>query len=209
MGLSPLDTLWVPSAPPSIYLFIYNLGRFRDLRKEDDYGFGSAEEGKPAGPGRQFAMLLREGPTLGIHTLAWSDSYSTIGRLLDRQSLRDFEMRVLFQMNATDSSSLMDAPDASRLGLHRAIFYDEGRGHMEKFRPYGLPTAEWLEAAWAGNCTPAGPDLAPCVPLPCASASSEAVWPPPFPAKRPGGTVENSPARAPREAWSSLGNWAA
>ena len=26
------------SAPP-LYLFIYNLARFRDLKKEDDYGF--------------------------------------------------------------------------------------------------------------------------------------------------------------------------
>ena len=64
--------------------------------------------------------------------------------MLDRQSMQDFEMRVLFQMNANDSSSLMDSPEASRLGVHRAILYDEGQGRMEKFRPYGLPSAEWL-----------------------------------------------------------------
>ena len=46
----------------------------------------------------------------GIHTLMWCDTYSTLNRLLDRQSLRNFEMRVLFQMNATDSSNLMDSP---------------------------------------------------------------------------------------------------
>ena len=55
-------------------------------------------------------------------------------------------MRVLFQMNANDSSSLMDSPEASRLGVHRAIFYDEGQGLVEKFRPYGLPSDEYL--AW-------------------------------------------------------------
>jgi hypothetical protein len=55
-------------------------------------------------------------------------------------------MRVLFQMNATDSSSLMDAPDASKLGVHRAVFYDEGQGRAEKFRPYGLPAGDWLAA---------------------------------------------------------------
>jgi hypothetical protein len=129
---------------PPIYLFVYNLGRFRDLRKEDEYGFGGSDEGKPDKPGQQFAAILREGPALGIHTLLWSDSLSTVNRLLDRQSLRDFEMRVLFQMNATDSSSLMDSPDAGRLGVHRAIFYDEARGHVEKSRAYGLPSAEWL-----------------------------------------------------------------
>lgn len=129
---------------PPIYLFIYNMSRFRDLRKEDDYSFGNDD--KPASPGKQFATLLREGPALGIHTIAWCDSYSTVSRLLDRQSLRDFDMRVLFQMNATDSSSLMDSPDAAKLGVHRAIFYDEGHGQIEKFRPYGLPPSDWLEA---------------------------------------------------------------
>ena len=128
---------------PPIYLFVYNLSRFRDLRKEDEYGFGGTDD-KPPSPGKQFATLLREGPAWGIHTIAWCDSYSTLNRILDRQTLRDFEMRVLFQMTATDSSSLMDSPDAARLGVHRAIFYDEGHGHIEKFRPYGLPSDEWL-----------------------------------------------------------------
>ena len=128
---------------PPIYLLIYNLGRFRDLRKEDDFAFGR-EDGKPATPGKMFGTILRDGPACGLHTIAWCDSYATVNRLLDRQSLRDFDLRVLFQMNATDSSSLMESPDAARLGVHRAIFYDGGHGQMEKFRPYGLPSAQWL-----------------------------------------------------------------
>ncbi len=131
------------TALPPIYLLIYNLGRFRDLRKEDDYSFGR-EDDKPATPGKMFTAILRDGPACGIHTVAWADSYATVNRLLDRQSLRDFDLRVLFQMNATDSSSLMESPDAARLGVHRAIFYDGGHGQMEKFRPYGLPSAQWL-----------------------------------------------------------------
>lgn len=129
---------------PPIYLFIYNLARFRDLRKEDEFAFGR-EDDKPPTPGKMFSAILREGPACGIHTIAWCDSYATVSRLLDRQSLRDFDLRVLFQMNATDSSSLMESPDAAKLGVHRAIFYDGGHGQMEKFRPYGLPSAAWLE----------------------------------------------------------------
>lgn len=130
------------TAPP-IYLFLYNLGRFRDLKKEDDYGFSSSDD-KPSSPAKQLTTILREGPPLGIHAVIWCDTYNNVNRMLDRQSMRDFEMRVLFQMNPNDSSSLMDSPEAAKLGVHRAFFYDEGQGRMEKFRPYGMPSNEWL-----------------------------------------------------------------
>ena len=60
-------------------------------------------------------------------------------------------MRVLFQMSAADSSTLIDIPAASKLGVHRALFYSEDRGQPEKFRPYGLPSEEWL--AWVKEAT--------------------------------------------------------
>jgi len=131
-------------APP-IYLFLYNLGRFRDLKKEEEYSFSSGDE-KADNAAKQFSTILREGPPLGIHSLVWCDTFSNVSRMLDRQSLRDFEMRALFQMGANDSSSLTDTPEASRLGVHRALLYDEGQGRMVKFRPYGLPPDPWL--AW-------------------------------------------------------------
>jgi len=133
-------------APP-VYLIIYNLSRFRDLRKaEDDFGFSGLGEDKPPSPAKQFGDVLREGPPLGVHTLLWCDSYSNVMRWLDRQSLRDLEMRVLFQMNASDSSNLIDSAAAGRLGVHRAVLYNEDEGRLEKFRPYGLPSDDWL--AW-------------------------------------------------------------
>ncbi|MBN1394579.1 MAG: AAA family ATPase [Pirellulales bacterium] len=131
-------------APP-IYLFLYNLGRFRELRKDDEFGFSSSDE-EPTAPSKQFAALLDDGPPLGIHTLVWCDTYANVSRILDRRVMQDFELRVLFQMNANDSSSLMDSPEAAKLGVYRAILYDEGQGLAEKFRPYGLPRAEYL--AW-------------------------------------------------------------
>ncbi len=133
----------IEDAPP-IFVVAYDLGRFRDLRRgEDDFSFSMSEE-KPASPGKQFANILREGPAVGIHLLMWCDSYNNVIRALDRQGLRDVDHRVVFQMNATDSSNLIDTPLASQLGVHRAILYNEGRGTIEKFRPYGLPTDEWM-----------------------------------------------------------------
>jgi hypothetical protein len=129
---------------PSLYLIIYGMHRFRDLRKsDDDFSFGREE--KPS-PSKQFATILREGPGLRVHTLAWCDTLNNLSRTLDRQSMREFELRVLFQMSPGDSSNLIDSPAAGKLGLHRALYYSEEEGRLEKFRPYGWPSEEWL--AW-------------------------------------------------------------
>ncbi|HEV3167003.1 MAG TPA: FtsK/SpoIIIE domain-containing protein, partial [Isosphaeraceae bacterium] len=129
---------------PAIYLMIFDLQRFRELRKaEDDYGFSSNKEEKPS-PSKQFTTILRDGPGFHVHTLVWCDTLNNMNRSLDRQALREFEMRILFQMSANDSSSLIDSPFANKLGQHRALFHNEAQGMLEKFRPYGVPTSEWM-----------------------------------------------------------------
>lgn len=131
------------------YLIVYGLQRFRDLRRdEDDFGFGRSSEDKP-NTAEQFATILREGPGLGIHVLLWCDNLNNLTRTLSRQSLREFEMRILFQMSPGDSSNLIDTPLASKLGLHRALYYSEEQGRAEKFRPYAVPDDVWLH--WAGT----------------------------------------------------------
>jgi hypothetical protein len=51
---------------------------------------------------------------------------------------------VVFQMSASDSASLIDAPDAATLGLHRALYYNEREGSLETFRPYAPPGDDWI-----------------------------------------------------------------
>jgi len=132
-----------------LYLMIFDLPRFRDLRKaEDDFSFSRSDD-KPADPATLLARILRDGPAVGIHTLVWCDTYHNLNRSIDRQGLRDLELRVVFQMNVTDSSNLIDSPAASQLGVHRALVYNEGEGRLEKFRPYGPPEERWL--AWAAE----------------------------------------------------------
>src|SRR5207253_10329883 len=108
----------------------------------DDFGF--SRKGETVSPHKQFLNVLRDGPPCGIFTLAWCDTLANLQRTLDRQSMREFDMRVLFQMSPTDSSTLIDLPLAAKLGPYRAIFYTEDQGRLEKFRPYGLPEMEWL-----------------------------------------------------------------
>jgi energy-coupling factor transporter ATP-binding protein EcfA2 len=128
------------------FLFVYGLQRFRELRKpEDDFSFSRRGEEAAANPAKQFATIVREGPAVGVHTIVWCDTLNNVQRAFERQGLRDFEMRVLFQMSAADSSNLIDSPAAGKLGLYRALFYSEEKGQPEKFRPYGFPDNSWLD----------------------------------------------------------------
>jgi hypothetical protein len=134
----------VEAAP--LFLVLYGLQRMRDLRRvEDDFSFMPKSDGAAANPAQQLATLLREGPSLGVHTLMWCDTTNNLQRALDRQTLREISLRVVLQMGVADSSNLIDSPAASKLGLHRALFFSEEDGRLEKFRPYGLPPDEWLE----------------------------------------------------------------
>lgn len=144
------------TAHPPIFIFVSQLSRFRDLRKpDDDYSFGGSQTAAPSG-GKMFADLVANGPENGIHFILWCDSFNNLERWMSRQSLREMERRVLFQMNAADSSNLIDSPVASRLGTHRALLHFQESGAIEKFRPYGLPKPSWLHWA-AGSLQRRGP----------------------------------------------------
>ncbi|MGY8754038.1 MAG: FtsK/SpoIIIE domain-containing protein, partial [Phycisphaerales bacterium] len=122
---------------PTFFLVINAMHRFRDLRRnEDDYGFSMGDEEKKKTPAQVLAELLKEGPTLGMHVIVATDTLSNLNRSFDRQALREFDMRILLQMGANDSTNLIDMPDASKLGMHRALLYSEETGTIEPFRPY-------------------------------------------------------------------------
>jgi len=88
--------------------------------------------------------LITEGSARGIHLIVTADTYNNVTRFLGRKALTEFEMRVVFQMSASDSASLIDAPDAATLGLHRALYYNEREGSLETFRPYAPPGDDWI-----------------------------------------------------------------
>ncbi|MBM3881715.1 MAG: ATP-binding protein [Verrucomicrobia bacterium] len=141
----PADS--TPPQAPAVFLLVHGLHRFKALRCEDDFGFSTDTADPTAHPGRQFGDLLRDGPAQGLHVIATCDTYANVQRALGRKGLGEFGLRVLFQMSANDSASLIDSPKASALGLHRALFYNETEGHIETFRPYALPDEAWLREA--------------------------------------------------------------
>jgi len=129
----------------TVVLLVYGLQRYRMLRRnEDAFGFSMGSEEATPRPEVQFAGLLRDGPAVGIHVIAWADTLGTLERTFDRQTIREFDHRILFQMSAADSSTLIDSPAANQLGFHRALLYSEEQGGLEKFRPYGPLPDNWL-----------------------------------------------------------------
>lgn len=131
------------AAEPTIFVVINGLQKFARLKQEDDFSFGGEDE--QLRPGAALAALATEGPRLGMHVILATDSYSSLTRFMSRKVIGEFEMRVLFQMSANDSASLIDSPKAGSLGLHRALLQNAKQGWLETFRPYALPDEGWIE----------------------------------------------------------------
>lgn len=130
---------------PPAFVVLAGVHFLRTLwKREDDYSFGSDSESSVS---RKLLRLLRDGPSLGVHVIAWIDSAANLRRTMEREAIGEFGHRVLFQMSGQDSSLIIDSPEASRLGLWRAILMDAEGGTLEKFRPYEMPDREWLDHA--------------------------------------------------------------
>jgi S-DNA-T family DNA segregation ATPase FtsK/SpoIIIE len=171
----------------AVFLVVRDLARFRELRRgEGDFGFSFGGD-KQAGPAENFMTILRDGPPVGIHTLIWCDSLTNLQRTFERNAIKEFELRVLFQMSSSDSSQLVDSPLAAKLGPQRALFIHEETGTLEKFRPYAFPAPEWLDQVAARmGARPQGdararPAPAAVSPAPPAAATAGAA-----PAAEPG-----------------------
>ena len=130
---------------PEIFVLIQGLQNFKKLRQEDEFSFSSGSGDAPT-PAAILLNLITEGSARGIHVIVTCDTYNNVSRYLGRKTLSEFEMRVVFQMSASDSASLIDAPNAGTLGLNRALFYNDREGSLETFRPYAQPDGGWVES---------------------------------------------------------------
>jgi len=128
----------------AVYLFIHGIQRFKGLRHEDDFNISLDDTQSSANPGKQLDQIICEGPPLGFHVVCACDTANNVNRFFSRKTLSEFELRVLFQMSANDSASLIDTPKAANLGLHRAILCNAQAGTLETFRPYALPDEAWI-----------------------------------------------------------------
>ncbi|MBI2514503.1 MAG: DNA translocase FtsK [Opitutae bacterium] len=124
----------------SLFLLIQGMHRIKSLREddEDENGVNSVELLK---------TILRDGPEVGVHVIAWADTWGNATRGLDRKTASEFGLRVAAVMDASDSMNFLDSLAASKISKpHRALFYDEDRpGQLVTFRPYAMPTIARLK----------------------------------------------------------------
>ena len=120
---------------PLVFLVIAGLHRARNLRRSDRYTQSDA--------GMVLARICAAGPESAIHTVIWSNTYTSLEDVFERDQMAEFDLRVAMQMSQDESSNFLGTVEASSLGKDRAYFYDEDKSPKpEKFRPYALATSE-------------------------------------------------------------------
>ncbi len=135
---------------PATFIFIHQLQRYKQLRYEDDFMLGlDDDDDAKLNPGKLLNEILRNGADQGFHLIVSCDTADNATSFFNRKTMNEFAIRVLFQMSANDSAALIDSPEASRLGLYRAILYNQQEACFEIFRPYELPDTTWLEEVGA------------------------------------------------------------
>jgi hypothetical protein len=130
---------------PSLYVVLFGLHRIRDL-----------QPGRVATDGRgsacllllrDLATVLRYGPDTGVHGLVWSDGIAGLTQVLGDRSIEGFSQQVLLSGDAGHQPPT--EAGTAPLVHGEAIFGDGDDGRNLRFRPYTLPTPEWLDRASA------------------------------------------------------------
>lgn len=126
--------------PLHIYWVILGLHKARALHEGDSYGI-SSDEGSPQA---QLLKLLRQGPELGMHVLAWCDSVRNL-QSVGRAAISEMRVRVAGSMDEGDSTQFIDTTGAARLKPNRLVYVHKDEPEsMTQFRPYALPNSDWL-----------------------------------------------------------------
>jgi S-DNA-T family DNA segregation ATPase FtsK/SpoIIIE len=130
-----------------IVVILDPLERFRDLRQDESFNF-SLDSPSAVGSGVALQSVLRDGPAANVFACLVCGSAETLSRWLPRASQHDLELRILGQMNQSDSSLLIDSPMASDLSAATMLLYDDADGRASKFRQCDLPDPDvvkkWL-----------------------------------------------------------------
>jgi DNA segregation ATPase FtsK/SpoIIIE, S-DNA-T family len=135
---------------PPIVVVIDPLERFRDLRQDDSFNFSLDSASDAVSGGAALQAVLRDGPAANVFVVLIAGSAETVSRWLPRASQHDLEIRILGQMNQSDSALLIDSPVAAELSAATMLVYDDAVGSITKFRQCDLPDPEQVKN-WLAN----------------------------------------------------------
>lgn len=90
----------------------------------------------------KFYALIKDGSSLGIHTVLWQDSFTALERD-DANLMSYFNLRIAFDMKKEDFSRAVSENDTENLSSNDAIYYNKARDN-QKFRLYQTSDEEWL-----------------------------------------------------------------
>jgi DNA segregation ATPase FtsK/SpoIIIE, S-DNA-T family len=121
-------------APPDWFFLIAGLHRWHELMADGDYG-------RPSEASARLVRLADAGPDVGLHVVAWADSYTTAERAVRRAGLAHFGLRaVLRVLSPAESDALLGVSAAASLDDDRALYRDTEwpAEQIEKFKPYSI-----------------------------------------------------------------------
>jgi hypothetical protein len=122
------------SSQPEVFFLIAGMHRWHELVAEGEYG-------RPSETSARLVRLAEAGPDVGIHVVAWSDSYTTAERALRRAGLAHFGLRAAARvLSPAESDALLGVAAAAGLDDNRALYRDTEwpAEQVEKFKPYSL-----------------------------------------------------------------------
>jgi S-DNA-T family DNA segregation ATPase FtsK/SpoIIIE len=126
------------SPQPQRFFLVAGLHRWQELLIEGEWG-------KPSETATQLIRLADKGPEVGIHVVAWADSYATAERALKRAGVAQFILRVALRLSSvSESDALLGVPAAASLADNRALFRvaDWPHEQVEKFKPYSIASLQ-------------------------------------------------------------------
>lgn len=122
---------------PTVVLALAGTERARDLDPED-----YADDSSLA----KFRRVVKFGPEVGVHTVCLIDRKASLDRRLDRDTQREFGLRVLGRMSGDDSRALVDTERAASLTSAQVLFDDFDKAVTLVARRLQSPGAQWIES---------------------------------------------------------------
>jgi S-DNA-T family DNA segregation ATPase FtsK/SpoIIIE len=88
--------------------------------------------------------IVTDGPEVGIHTLMWFETLTSISRRVSHEILRECGWRVAGKMSSEDSLSLLDVDGASSLRDQQLLLSNDDLGELRRCTAISEPPPAWM-----------------------------------------------------------------